>query len=1245
MNQVQIIVLDFGSQYTQLIARRLREHGVYTEIVPYFEDIEKIKAKKPKGIILSGGPASVYERDSYKPDNRIFELGIPILGICYGMQYIAHYFGGKVIKADKQEFGKASLEILEQAKDDEVVITEFNKNEYPQIAKEMIKLWEESVKESYDFLDPTDLDFIKEEVYRELNDKNTVIVASNKEDTLGFISGSQDVLKLLYVSPHYRYQSVGKKLLLHACNIYLKDYEFLYTSCFLDNTQGLGYFKKLGFKAINIEITNINDKSYPIVNLRANIKYLKEQLTIGSSTKNPPILRTPHTNIREMHYRDLNDVIEMLNDNSQFCEWKFNIDSSRTNEWLNIQQENYKKFGFGMWVLEDLEGNFIGQIGLNLKEVERSKEGVEVAFIIKKKYWGISYVYDALKVCIDYAFNTLKIKKIYSTIKHNDYGALDRAKLFNMCFLSETTRECEGEEERHLVFCLENSNHISEIVLETRYTLVRKLSLDDNLALQSFFKNPNITEHNINLDDNIDKWISNEIDNYDRFGCGYWVIIDKTSNELLGVVGLHFKEVSEVNIVVTKEALIREIVSELSIAIRDYLFKTYNMKEFYLLCKKDSHIQHEISNSIGFVKEVISNDDTRFILCCVAKNTITESYLFNGVKKDSIVWMSHADKVEEIPDGFVELAKSGNTHYCAIANLEKDIYALQFHPEVVHSEYGSRILRNFAVDICGSNTDWNMKNFAIEEIRKLRNTIKMSERDIIENTPHLTTERLTLRKFEEKDIEDIYSIYGSEHSIDFFDEITCKSLDDAKNIYDNFYNVKYSEHVGYYYAMCLQDKPIGFVHINIQEPYELRFAIKHEYWYQGYSKEAIEEIIKQVVSDGTVPYITASHRADSKTMGEVLKSLGMQPQYTYTKTIQDSNNEVKYCFHQLDFDSDINLYVESGIKPDYSVCGDSYDSRITIQSAQARIKEIQPHIKSRVLCAVSGGVDSSVVATLLYRAIGENLIPVFVDTGLLRAGEREAVEAMFRENLGVPLITVDASEIFLGKLKGVTDPEVKRKIIGETFIEVFEAEAKKHNAKGEIKFLAQGTLYPDVIESVSVKGPSKTIKSHHNVGGLPEWMKFELIEPLRELFKDEVRALGRELGMPEFMLMRHPFPGPGLAIRIMGEVNKTDLDLLRACDSIFIEELHKHNLYNKVWQAFCVLLNVKSVGVMGDNRTYDNTICVRAVEALDGMTATFSHLPHSFLEGVANRIINEVEGINRVVYDITSKPPGTIEWE
>jgi GMP synthase (glutamine-hydrolysing) len=310
--------------------------------------------------------------------------------------------------------------------------------------------------------------------------------------------------------------------------------------------------------------------------------------------------------------------------------------------------------------------------------------------------------------------------------------------------------------------------------------------------------------------------------------------------------------------------------------------------------------------------------------------------------------------------------------------------------------------------------------------------------------------------------------------------------------------------------------------------------------------------------------------------------------------------------------------------------------------AKEQIKKIQDTVgNKKVLCGVSGGVDSSVVATLLAEAIGDQLIPVFVDNGLLRANEREQVEAMFKAR-GVDLITVDASEEFLSKLAGVTDPETKRKIIGETFIKVFDEEAKKHDG---IEFLAQGTLYTDVIESVSVKGPSKTIKSHHNVGGLPDWMTFELIEPLREIFKDEVRLLGLELGLPKDMIGRHPFPGPGLAIRVMGDVNKPDLELLRKADTIMLDVLHATGLYDKTWQAFTVLLNVKSVGVMGDNRTYDNTVCVRIVEATDGMTATFAHIPHDVLETISRRIINEVDGINRVVYDISSKPPATIEWE
>jgi len=400
----------------------------------------------------------------------------------------------------------------------------------------------------------------------------------------------------------------------------------------------------------------------------------------------------------------------------------------------------------------------------------------------------------------------------------------------------------------------------------------------------------------------------------------------------------------------------------------------------------------------------------------------TSSELFADCDLGSTVWMSHGDKVEKLPDGFQPLAYTENSPYAGIGNIEKNIYALQFHPEVQHSEDGYLMLRNFAKRICKVTDKWNMGHFSKEQITSIR------------------------------------------------------------------------EKVG----------------------------------------------------------------------------------------------------------------------------------------------------KGKVLSALSGGVDSSVVTALLSEAIGDQLIPVFVDNGLLRAGEREAVEHSFKDVLKVPLIVVDAREKFLTALKGVTDPEQKRKIIGHTFIEIFEIEAKKHDG---IKFLAQGTLYPDVIESVSVKGPSKTIKSHHNVGGLPDWMDFELIEPLRELFKDEVRLLGLELGLPENLVYRQPFPGPGLAIRIIGEVNNEALDLVKKADTILLEIVKSAGYYKKLWQSFAVLMNVRSVGVQGDNRTYENTIAIRAIESTDGMTATFAHIPHEMLERISRRIINEVNGINRVVYDISSKPPATIEWE
>ncbi|MEM6439494.1 MAG: glutamine-hydrolyzing GMP synthase [Pseudomonadota bacterium] len=404
----------------------------------------------------------------------------------------------------------------------------------------------------------------------------------------------------------------------------------------------------------------------------------------------------------------------------------------------------------------------------------------------------------------------------------------------------------------------------------------------------------------------------------------------------------------------------------------------------------------------------------------------------------------------------------------------------------------------------------------------------------------------------------------------------------------------------------------------------------------------IHPMFRGLADPGGLEEVWMSHGDRVVALPEGFHVIGASPGAPHAMIADDAR-----CFYAVQFHPEVHHTPHGKTilrNFTHEVCGLTGDWTMAAykDEAVARIRA-QVGEDGRVICGLSGGVDSSVAAVLIHEAIGERLTCVYVDTGLMRQGETEQVVGLFRDHYNIPLIAADESDLFLDALEGVEDPERKRKIIGGLFIDVFEKHAKE---AGSAKFLGQGTLYPDVIESVSVSGgPSVTIKSHHNVGGLPERMDMTLVEPLRELFKDEVRALGRELGLPEAFIGRHPFPGPGLAIRCPGGATREKVGILQAADAIYLDQIRKHGLYDEIWQAFAVLLPVRTVGVMGDGRTYDHVLALRAVTSVDGMTADYYPFEHAFLSETAGRIIGEVKGVNRVVYDVTSKPPGTIEWE
>ncbi len=1172
MQQVEILVLDFGSQYTQLIARRLREYGVYTEIVPYFEKLDSIKAKNPKGIILSGGPASVYEKDAYKPDFGLFSLGVPVLGICYGMQLIAQHFGGCVMRAEAQEFGKAVLEIKDKAN----------------------RLFK-GVKQ------------------------DSIVWMSHADKVESIPQGFVELAK----SGNTHYCAIAD----YKCKIYALQFhpEVVHSEC---GGQMLRNFA-VGICGADTSWNMRNFAQNEIVKLR--------QIVYGSGVRQcvNPAFKTIKEAFKEIGKAQ---VIKKL--------LKIWEDSVRATQEVSEEFITHRR--------KEIEKDYIAKaeeilICTTTEEwlgfIAVQKNEITLLFIAPQ-YFGKGIGKALLKETLNrhlYPFEKIKLNSRKQAISYYSklgfYKAGEpfcvgnyREIMLTPMEVAREDLECALESLRdslHFITFVEAFKHIGKAQAIERLVEIweqgarvthKDLSEDEIADMREEIREAVLESKILLIVQKNGEWLG-------------FIAVEKNEIAMLFVAPSAFK--SRVGKALLQEAFTRYLgkYKVIKVASLEWALGFYQALGF----AKTGEKPIPAGSAGAFSPELIPLNITRESL---QKSLGLEAQDSNEGVREKVRCPWATDK-DEAARKLYE-----NYHDCEWGEpLHEDKKLFEF-----------LILEGFQAGLSwitilkkreafrAAFDDFDYHKIAAYDEGKIESL--MQHKGIIRNRAKIESAISNAKAFMAVQREFrsfdryIWGFVGGKPIVNTFESIA--DLPSSTPLSD---------------TIAKDLKKRGFKFVGTTIVYAFMQAV-------GMVNDHLTSCFKCNLSLGMQcdKVLDFSQGMDTKSA-----NLTKNPKNLHSHT---ANTRIVDSQHTESSDTKGQNHLESGADSGSAVSRD-YQEQDNIEAEAVEMRkggfqgggegsllDINDQADnsesalyrsnatlSKVLCAVSGGVDSSVVATLLHRAIGGDLIPVFVDTGLLRKGEREAVEKMFRENLKVPLITADASALFLSRLKGVIEPEKKRKIIGETFIEVFEKEAKKHNTKGEIKFLAQGTLYPDVIESVSVKGPSKTIKSHHNVGGLPEWMKFELIEPLRELFKDEVRALGRELGMPESMLMRHPFPGPGLAIRIMGEVNKADLDLLREADSIFIDELHKQGYYDKVWQAFCVLLNVRSVGVMGDNRTYDNTICVRAVEAIDGMTATFAHLPHDFLESVSNRIINEVEGINRVVYDITSKPPGTIEWE